>query len=515
MTGVSCVSTGSVSMSNWTHVSVTVDTFNNKVDLYMNGILDSSHDYQIADKNITLTDTITIGTDPFNNYFSGSMYQTSLHYGKFSANKIKSLSYDVHLICGYSFDEINTINDVTYFEDIGSNALNAMIEGTPKLNYPGIIEFNKSVEFLPNNFLKVDVDGYNLENMSVSMWIHQNNVSVFNGTLVYLDDRLALKVISTNQLNVNGINVTLNSNLFSGIDEWSFVVLTLSQFYDTLGALQTNANIYIDGVLDSLTIINTSLPSRNEKMLYIGYDTDSTYLTGKVDHFMLHSGVLSADDIMRFYNTFIENKAYNGKHVKAGYWNHVAASFNNSTNTVGTFLNGLKFREYPNYNVSPSTGQTNILVGKNDTEYYEGAMDDLRIFKFELPEIDVHTIFETKNPEIIYQVAFDSTQIDEASMTVSYTVFAMDDIPRQYVGVFLAGFAETSTDADMLAMLVANTYPDTTLLTSDTNAGTYSHTSTFTKAITSATSEDLVSNTNTYTVKLFITDATGYIMNSV
>ena len=142
-------------------------------------------------------------------------------------------------------------------------------------------------------------------------------------------------------------------------------------------------------------------------------------------------------------------------------------------------------------------------------------MDDLRIFKFELPEIDVHTIFETKNPEIIYQVAFDSTVIDEASMTVSYTVFAMDDIPRQYEGVFLAEFAETSTAADMLAMLVANTYPDTTLLTSDTNAGTYSHTSTFTKAITSATSEDLVSNTNTYTVKLFITDATGYILNSV
>ena len=88
MSGTGCISTNAVSLNNWSHVSVSVDTFNNKVKIYLNGKLDSSHDFQLADKNATISgNTLTIGADPYNNHFSGLMYEPSLYYGAFSASK--------------------------------------------------------------------------------------------------------------------------------------------------------------------------------------------------------------------------------------------------------------------------------------------------------------------------------------------------------------------------------------------------------------------------------------------
>jgi hypothetical protein len=515
MTELGCVSSGTISASNWTHVSVSVDTFNNKVKIYLNGVLDSTHDYFIANQDITLTDTITIGKDTADNYFSGSLYQTNLYYGAFSAEKVASLSYDVSLVCGFSLDEIKTNEDdgSKYFKDISTNELQAVSQGTHTLSYPGIIEFNKSADFTPNNYLTVALNNSHLENLSASMWVHKNDASVLSGTLVHLDDRLSIKVVSATQIIVNGTTVDLSSSLCYGEGEWSFLVVTLLQFYNASGALETTANVYVDGVLDSTVVINKASPVHNSTTLYIGYDNASTYLTGKMDHFMLHSGILSGSDITRFYNTFMAKKTYTGRHVIAGYWNHVAASFNKSTNTLTTFINGSKLQEYPGYQITPNNGQTNLLMGKTDTEYFDGGMDDLRIYNAALPEVDIRTIFDTKNPYILYQLEVTSPTIDNdaGTLTVSYSALSMDDVPKQYMGVFTTEFADASTDADLLALLVADTFSNATFsVTTTTSAGIISNSKAFTSAIDSATTESTpIDDSSNYTVKVFLTDSNG------
>ena len=132
-----------------------MDTFNNKVKIYLNGKLDSSHDFQLADKNATISgNTLTIGADPYNNHFSGLMYEPSLYYGAFSASKVESISSDVKLLCAYFFHRLNSNGG---YDDVGLNSLHATVQGSVPIAYPGFIEFNKSGSFVPNNSVHVEI----------------------------------------------------------------------------------------------------------------------------------------------------------------------------------------------------------------------------------------------------------------------------------------------------------------------------------------------------------------------
>ncbi len=66
--------------------------------------------------------------------------------------------------------------------------------------------------------------------------------------------------------------------------------------------------------------------------------------------------------------------------VSIGEWYHVAATFNDSTNTVLLYVNGALVQT-GSLTYSPTTETADLLIGRSiDNEYWNGSLDDLRIY---------------------------------------------------------------------------------------------------------------------------------------
>jgi hypothetical protein len=114
-----------------------------------------------------------------------------------------------------------------------------------------------------------------------------------------------------------------------------------------------------------------------------------------------------------------------------------------------------------------------------------------------------------------YTITLDSPSVDETGLTLSYTLAAAKVVQKQYVGVFATDFVETSIDTDLLALLVANTFPDATLaITTPVNSGIIVSTPLFVNAINSTVSESTIVDSNGYIVKVFIMNDNDEILKS-
>lgn len=76
-------------------------------------------------------------------------------------------------------------------------------------------------------------------------------------------------------------------------------------------------------------------------------------------------------------------------------WYHITCSFNDDTNTMRLFLNGLQVAESTNQTLNPSTVQNNssIRIGEAFSQYANIKADDVRIYNYALTATQVKTVY--------------------------------------------------------------------------------------------------------------------------
>ena len=79
--------------------------------------------------------------------------------------------------------------------------------------------------------------------------------------------------------------------------------------------------------------------------------------------------------------------------LEAGKWYHVAASFDDSTDTVRLYVNGVEVHS-GSLTYSPTPETADLWIGHSvDGEYWNGCLDEVRIYNYELPAIEVAELY--------------------------------------------------------------------------------------------------------------------------
>ena len=144
-----------------------------------------------------------------------------------------------------------------------------------------------------------------------------------------------------------------NALYFDGIDDY----VDLDDKIDLLGSFTLEAWVQLNDITGTQPIISKGEDDNNQSFLLKVEDGDIVFDWGD--------------------NTA---KIYGNRKVEVGKWYHIAVVIDNSNTTANIYLNGLKIAE----NTTASTHSditSNTHIGKSGTGFFNGKIDELRIWK--------------------------------------------------------------------------------------------------------------------------------------
>ena len=349
--------------------------------------------------------------------YTGLMRDIQLIKGIPGDDLISTYSYTVQKLFGYRFDNyrINTNNEFTDSEG-GSNDLIVKDGGS-----------NNSISLCPNSYMKfvssldfkegccylesktaLYVPGYNLsDGIVLSFWVQIGSI----GPIIHINDIMDVNIFElsgTTHIRVNNTdylyNVTTSAHDAGLLYHADWLHVTI----DT--TTPTAFKVYMNGLEVSGTASTYTHPLAaigSSQTLIVGYD-GSNYLIGKIDAIFAF-GSLDSGSVLQCYKDFSNNEGYANtiKYLDESTlkysWNHVAASYDQNSKDLKIYHNGKLFTTYTNYipNMDPTSqivdNSNNMFVGRDEDgttpRYFDGSLDDIRIYENTLSEDDVHKLY--------------------------------------------------------------------------------------------------------------------------
>ena len=376
---------------------------------------------------------------------------------------------------------------------------------------PSYFENGRCLTFSETNDGYMEVPTANLRNLvlcnlSVSMWINPSSDSSYslprNLIEIPAPDMYSYPVIIG--LNNSGTlcylkgPVTQDTQIPIPADTWSHVVITFDKFSNsTKMFVKTGEVSYThstNAVVDRFT---------QGQSIKIG-----NRFRGSIDSFKMYNGILGFMEIEALSK--IPEAYMNQRIVSTETYTHVAAVYSKHENMVTTYLNGEYNGCYENYlpvgtNLSSNTNDMRVGFQEDEGtgEYYDGYIDDVRIYKMALDDIRVRGIYNGMNETSnwVREFVFDGELSTVTSLVVKQPTVYMTSILGKVVSVYI--FASTKymfTSEEELKTFVV----DTIQTTDDSSYLKITH-------IVDTNAEDIirVSGSNTYKISDIFTSVTG------
>ena len=168
-------------------------------------------------------------------------------------------------------------------------------------------------------------------------------------------------------------------------DNWVNLTVTIDLENDT-------TVFYQDGVMLGTTEVglqgNVNLSSPNN--IILGKNNDSTlFFEGEMDAVNIRNDILTQADVLANFTRLRASSILN-----TNVWNHLVTTFSSYTNKVEVFINGNKYGEYPNYQVTTLVdNSSNIVVGKS----FDGSVAEVLIAQRKLFPEEINYLNEDSN----------------------------------------------------------------------------------------------------------------------
>lgn len=310
-------------------------------------------------------------------------------YMNIANNQYKSSFYDlpkydvVEPLGIYSFDESTGLiaEDKSHFKNNGilvNNPIRKM--GTYDVQSKGIV-LNAS----QNQYADINGEIYKdifLDEMTLSAWVYTSNDNIVSQNIVSKQNTFNWGINSNGYVYFNNVTSTIVN---SSNNTWTHLSTTIDgvanqiTFYDNFGNIDT-----VEDVSMNISINNSNI--------YMG-----TNFTGVLDNVIIHKGVLDKESISNLAK--IPDNQYTPSNIESDIWSHVAAVYNKDMNMICIYQNGQYTGCYENYlinhkNIGINSNDMFIATTGNNYTYYDGLMDDIRIYNKSLSHDDINDLYK-------------------------------------------------------------------------------------------------------------------------
>ncbi len=302
------VGSTNISSNKWYHIAFVYDSEANQKYIYINGILEATHNstgpLQVSSTSLTFGCGMLNGSSPYRNFFTGYIDQVLYNSRVKNASEILD---DATLVAYYSF--VSTIPLI----DSGPNYINGSWGGGSVSTASGVI--NQAINF-PTNGSYFQITGLVLvgisnSSLSLSLWFKITSLNG-GGTIAHLSSKTIGNgwCIGFIGLLANGkvqIQIHINTTVIAVVGPtipigiWNHVVHTFSstngmRLYVNGTLYGSVATIYAaSGVADTLTFGNPLLGTKCQSL----FPNQQFY--GSIDEVRLYSRELTPNDISQLY----------------------------------------------------------------------------------------------------------------------------------------------------------------------------------------------------------------------
>lgn len=296
------------------------------------------------------------------------------------------------------------IGSTTGTANIGTNGTYVTI-GTLGVQ-SGLNDNQSSVYFNgTNSYFNVANVHNNIGTFSVAAMVYRsagtgvrNIVSKGSNTTGY-----ALK-ISNGQLQMHSRNSTPATQTVTATGTLNF-----NTWYHVVGvrnSVTSTMKLYIDGVeAGSVAVSGTALDAGSNLMIGKRSSNNSEYWQGRLDEVSYFPKALTDAEVLELYNSSRQHTCYSTAAVPTNNWRHLAASFDDSSQDMSLYVNGVLncTRSATGYSVGGSANPLGAGAGLNsggvgNAPYFNGMLGDIRVYDQALSGTQILNNFNATSP---------------------------------------------------------------------------------------------------------------------
>lgn len=204
------------------------------------------------------------------------------------------------------------------------------------------------------------------------------------------------------------------------ISGWTHVAVALDEYNETV-------KFYKNGLeIDNIVQTNPSNIQLSDSALAIGHN-----FTGDIDNVIIHKGLIDFNVDTSLYTP---SEQYRPQKITKDEWVHVAAVYDKSKNMVSMYQNGNYIGCYEDYlkefkNIGSNSNNMFIATTGDTKTFYEGMLDDIRIYDRTLKPEEILDLFGNKKQELYYidrstinpvfKITNDIVEVDVGVLTIS------------------------------------------------------------------------------------------------
>nr|QOI90498.1 hypothetical protein HWQ62_00363 [Pyramimonas orientalis virus] len=463
--GTETIHTSTIQLVNDTYaiIAVDFDTFNDTIMFYKDGVLSDTVSSFVPNFSTTNTNDIVVGTN-----LTGSISQIMLSTG-YKPYSATTVDYSENtLLANYTFDESSGNIAI----DKSSFANNGTLVNEPGRKFGTYDNQSKGLSFDASSNQSVSIPGapydtIDLNNMTLSAWVYASNDSSSKSILKKTDCFDFGLTGTGNIVFTDNVYTTYTTTSNISNNTWTHVGITIDEFNQNITFFTSGTQLEQFSQSPSVAIPMTT------SALIIG-----DQFTGELDNVMIHKGVVDFDTRSDLYS--LPDNNYNPQSIVADTWSHVAAVYNKEMNMVTMYQDGVYTGCYENYmtdfnNVGTNTNDMYIGTTGNNQTFFDGSMDDVRIYKSALSKDDVSDLFNMyQTVARLFDVTVPVTQtfqngvanMGTVKLTVPGTVSVTQPIiyfAFSIVSNRLSGLADMKWFVDNIDSLPVNSYKSLTL----------------------------------------------------
>ena len=216
--------------------------------------------------------------------------------------------------------------------------------------------------------------------------------------------------------------VTCTSASVIPSNSWNHLAVTLDEYKGEVKFYKNgeNTDTFTPNPFVSIPMTTTDL-------------TIGSNFTGELDNVMIHQGVVDLATETQLYT--IPDSMYTPQTITSESWTHVAAVYNKEQNMVSMYQDGQHTGSFENYmtdftDVGVNDNKMYIGTTGDTTTFYDGILDDVRVYKSALTTEDIGEIYAIYDQTVI-------SYIDKTSVSTEFMY--LDGVPDVDVGSVTIG----------------------------------------------------------------------------
>ena len=470
--GNTYVSSAALPSQTYATVSVFVNRFNSLVELTVDGEV-TRHEGLTFD--VPSQRTITMGAG-----LNGLISEMQVGLGTYHVREVDYVTPKV--LASFSFDE----SDGTDVVDTSGMNNNGTIAGGAVRKYGTYDAQSKGLVLNAAANQYVTVDGavyqhYDMNTLTLSSWIRTHTdgaTSDKKGVLLkegvfewYLDGTGVAKFYD-----LHSYETVSSGTAVVNDDAWTHVAVVVDEYANLVTFFRNGVEVA------SVTPTIAIRLAKTTSNLVIGRG-----FTGELDNVILRAGKLDVANTPNLYS--VPDNNYNPPKITANEWNHVAGVFNKQTNMVSMYLNGEYIGCYMNYlkrfsDIGANTNDITIGTLGDGSTFFDGIMDDVRIYKSSMNEDQIKELYALYNlPTRLFDAddLFESIEFKDGEVTVENVNLRLPGtlISGQTITyyMFAMSTARLIGNSDMLNFVksidsIPSTFYHTTTMTTNGNVQT-------------------------------------------